>query len=329
MGISFHETTIYSIDFNRSMPHWGLSKNGCAPFSCASDMAPVSSLCCLKICSTWPNHNFAGENSGENWKIHPKNPQLSSVVYVNFLENEKVRNGAFLKGRRRRCRSKCLARQGGICLFTFPYAESSKTTSASLPFWGLLTFLLKVVRMGINSNRYWWIKQQQFGFLLKVFTPATVGTVVRITNNHLHQGPVAVSCRHLRCSSLERPFRPKLWCVNNHASLAGNNLNQTKVYGWENHRLGNFPGCHVCQRVLIPWPDFYSKNHAHYTLNDGWVSAFSMIFMKKCPCFFPTFFGTWMRQKKPRRSWGCHWRTRHDDLTWVGVGSCGSSQFLW
>ena len=256
-------------------------------------------------------------------------PQLSSVVYVNFLENEKVRNGAFLKGRRRRCRSKCLARQGGIRLFTFPYAESSKTTSASLPFWGLLTFLLKVVRMGINSNRYWWIKQQQFGFLLKVFTPATVGTVVRITNNHLHQGPVAVSCRHLRCSSLERPFRPKLWCVNNHASLAGNNLNQTKVYGWENHRLGNFPGCHVCQRVLIPWPDFYSKNHAHYTLNDGWVSAFSMIFMKKCPCFFPTFFGTWMRQKKTRRSWGCHWRTRHDDLTWVGVGSCGSSQFLW
>ena len=81
MGISFHETTIYSIDFNRSMPHWGLSKNGCAPFSCASDMAiDVSSLCCLKICSTWPNHNFAGENSGENWKIHPKNPQLSSVI---------------------------------------------------------------------------------------------------------------------------------------------------------------------------------------------------------------------------------------------------------
>ena len=105
---------------------------------------------------------------------------------IFWSQNNKVRNGAFLKGRRRRCRSKCLARRSGICLFTFSYAQSSKTTSASLPFWGLLTFLLKVVRMGINSNRYWWwIKQEQFkdsyssGVYSSCWNCQTCGTVLR------------------------------------------------------------------------------------------------------------------------------------------------------
>ena len=154
--------------FNRSMAHWGVSNNWLCSFY-ASDMGstrPVSSLCCLKICRTW--HSNSQISWGLPWRTRRSfilSPLFSSVLLCQFLEaewqNDKVILSAFLKGRRRRCRSKCLAKWA--LSFCWPavlknnkcFPTILRMTHFSIC---LLILRLKTVRMGIDSNRYWWIK---------------------------------------------------------------------------------------------------------------------------------------------------------------------------
>lgn len=130
------------------------------------------------------------------------------------------------------------------------------------------------------------MKQEQFGFLLKVFTPA-VGTVVRITGTVLrwNRRPPTVQALMWGCPKNMLPRKiivglsenrlyqyipVKLSFKMENKGFRGTLFSDKPLsvqiknceFGWEeseaneglwreNHRLGNFPGCHMFARGFM------------------------------------------------------------------------------